>query len=411
MPLTKIEKVLSKGLDELKEKGTIKGKETVITGIKQAQESKGSRYFIEGYGSKEFLMMNSNSYLGMGLRKEVIEAEEKAAREFGAGPGAVRFISGTYESHVELEKRLAKFHNKEAGMIFSSAYAAIMGTLPPLISKDTIVISDQLNHNCIINAARLSRPKDKRIYSHNNTNELESNLKECIGICRRVIVVTDGIFSMRGDYAPLPEIADLAEKYDPKFEEGILTIVDDSHGVGAIGETGRGITEFTHENRIDILVATMGKALGVNGGYLVSTAKVVDYLRETSPFYVYTNPITVSEARATLKALEILDSDKGKGMLKHLCEMMAYFRKGLIDLGYEIVKGEHPIVPLMVRDTKKTVELVKYLKDNGILSTGIYYPVVPRGDEEIRFQICAEHTKSDIDYALKILKDYKETRL
>jgi len=411
MPLTRIEKVLSKGLDELKEKGTIKGKETVITGIKQAQESKGSRYFIEGYGSKEFLMMNSNSYLGMGLRKEVIEAEEKAAREFGAGPGAVRFISGTYESHVELEKRLAKFHNKEAGMIFSSAYAAIMGTLPPLISKDTIVISDQLNHNCIINAARLSRPKDKRIYNHNNTNELGSNLKECIGICRRVIIVTDGIFSMRGDYAPLPEIADLAEKYDPKFEEGILTIVDDSHGVGAIGETGRGITEFTHENRIDILVATMGKALGVNGGYLVSTAKVVDYLRETSPFYIYTNPITVSEARATLKALEILDSDKGKGMLKHLCEMMAYFRKGLIDLGYEIVKGEHPIVPLMVRDTKKTVELVKYLKDNGILSTGIYYPVVPRGDEEIRFQICAEHTKSDIDYALKILKDYKETRL
>ena len=411
MSLTKIEKVLSKGLDELKEKGTIKGKETVITGIKQARESKGPRYFIEGYGNKEFLMMNSNSYLGMGLRKEVIEAEEKAAKEFGAGPGAVRFISGTYESHVELEKRLAKFHNKEAGMIFSSAYAAIMGTLPPLISKDTIVISDQLNHNCIINAARLSRPKDKRIYSHNNTNELESNLKECLGICRRVIIVTDGIFSMRGDYAPLPEIADLAEKYDPKFEEGILTIVDDSHGVGAIGETGRGTTEFTHENRIDILVATMGKALGVNGGYLVSTAKVVDYLRETSPFYVYTNPITVSEARATLKALEILDSDKGKGMLKHLCEMMAYFRKGLIDLGYEIVKGEHPIVPLMIRDTKKTVELVKYLKDNGILSTGIYHPVVPRGDEEIRFQICAEHTKSDIDYALKILKDYKETRL
>ena len=403
MPLTKIEKVLSKGLDELKEKGTIKGKETVITGIKQAQESKGPRYFIEGYGNKEFLMMNSNSYLGMGLRKEVIEAEEKAAKEFGAGPGAVRFISGTYESHVELEKRLAKFHNKEAGMIFSSAYAAIMGTLPPLISKDTIVISDQLNHNCIINAARLSRPKDKRIYSHNNTNELESNLKECIGICRRVIIVTDGIFSMRGDYAPLPEIADLAEKYDPEFEEGILTIVDDSHGVGAIGETGRGTTEFTHENRIDILVATMGKALGVNGGYLVSTAKVVDYLRETSPFYIYTNPITVSEARATLKALEILDSDRGKEMLKHLREMTAYFRKGLIDLGYEVVKGEHPIVPLMIRDTKKTVELVKYLKDNGILSTGIYYPVVPRGDEEIRFQICAEHTKSDIDYVLSCI--------
>jgi len=390
MSLTKIEKVLSKALDELKEKGTLKGKETVATGIKQAQGDKGPRYFIEGYGNKEFLMMNSNSYLGMGLRREVIEAEEKAAKEFGAGPGAVRFISGSFKPHVELEEGLARFHNREAGMIFSSAYATIMGTLPLLISKDTIIISDQLNHNCIINAVRLSRPKDKKIYGHNNTNELESGIKECIGNCQRVIIVTDGIFSMRGDCAPLPEIADLAEKYDPEFEEGIITIVDDSHGVGAIGETGRGTTEFTHENRIDILVSTMGKALGVNGGYLVSDAKVVDYLRETSPFYIYTNPITVSESRAALKALEILDSDKGRKILKYLREMTAYFRQGLIDLGYEVVKGEHSIVPLMIRDTNKTVELVRYLKDNGILSTGIYYPVVPKGDEEIRFQICAE---------------------
>ena len=411
MSLTKIEKVLSKALDELKEKGTLKGKETVATGIKQAQGDKGPRYFIEGYGNKEFLMMNSNSYLGMGLRREVIKAEEKAAKEFGAGPGAVRFISGSYKPHVELEEGLARFHNREAGMIFSSAYATIMGTLPPLISKDTIIISDQLNHNCIINAVRLSRPKDKKIYSHNNTNELESSIKGCIGICQRVIIVTDGIFSMRGDCAPLPEIANLAEKYDPEFEEGIITIVDDSHGVGAIGETGRGTTEFTHENRIDILVSTMGKALGVNGGYLVSDAKVVDYLRETSPFYIYTNPITVSESRAALKALEILDSDKGRKILKYLREMTAYFRQGLIDLGYEVVKGEHPIVPLMIRDTNKTVELVRYLKDNGILSTGIYYPVVPKRDEEIRFQVCAEHTKYDIDSALKVLKDYKESHL
>ena len=408
MPLTKIEKALSKGLDELKEKGTIKGKETVITGIKQAQGSKGPRYFIEDYRNKEFLMMNSNSYLGMGLRKEVIEAEEKAAKEFGAGPGAVRFISGTYETHVELEKRLAKFHNREAGMIFSSAYAAMMGTLPLLVSKDTIVISDQLNHNCIINAARLSRPKDKRIYGHSNTNELESNLKECIGICRRVIIVTDGIFSMRGDYAPLPEIADLAEKYDPEFEEGILTIVDDSHGVGVIGETGRGTTEFTRENRIDILVATMGKALGVNGGYLVSDAKIIEYLRETAPFYIYSNPITVPEASAALKALEILDGDTGRRMLKYLHQTTMYFREGLIDLGYEVIKGNHPIVALMIRDTKRTVELVKYLKDSGILVTGLTYPVVPKGDEEIRLQISAEHTKYDINYALEVLGKYKE---
>ncbi|MBA7505252.1 2-amino-3-ketobutyrate coenzyme A ligase [subsurface metagenome] len=407
MSLSKIEKVLSQELSGLKEKGSLKGEETVITGVKQPQGDKGPRYFIQGYGDKEFLKMNSNSYLGMGLRKEVIEAEEEATKEFGAGPGAVRFISGTYKPHVELERRLARFHNKEAGMIFSSAYATVMGILSPLISKDTIVISDALNHNSIINAIRLSRPKDKKIYGHNNMDELESAIKESLGNCQRAIIVTDGIFSMRGDHASLSEIADLAEKYDPEFEEGILTIVDDSHGVGAIGETGRGVTEFTHEDRIDILVSTMGKALGINGGYLVSDAKVIEYLRETAPFYIYSNPITVSEASAALKTLEILDSDTGRKLLKYLRETTAYFRKGLVDLEYEVIKGEHPVVPLMVRDTKKTIALVKYLKDKGILSTGLYYPVVPKGDEEIRFQICADHTKYDVDYVLEVLKEYK----
>ncbi|MEA1965475.1 MAG: aminotransferase class I/II-fold pyridoxal phosphate-dependent enzyme [Candidatus Aerophobetes bacterium] len=407
MSLSKIEKVLSRELNELKQRGSLKGEETVVTGVKQAQGGKGPRYFIRGYGDKEFLRMNSNSYLGMGLRKEVIEKEEEAARKFGAGPGAVRFISGTYEPHIELEKRLARFHSREAGMIFSSAYATVMGILSPLISKDTMVISDALNHNCIINALRLSRPKDKKIYSHNNMEELDSDIKKCFGNCERVIIVTDGIFSMRGDNAPLPEIADLVEKYSSEFEEGILTIVDDSHGVGAIGETGRGTMEFTHENRVDILVSTMGKGLGINGGYLVSDAKIIDYLRETAPFYIYSNPITVSEASSALRALEILDSEMGRKMLKYLCELTAYFRKGLIDLGYEVIKGEHPVVPLMVRDTRKTIRLVKYLKDNGILSTGIYYPVVPKGDEEIRFQICADQTKSDINYLLKVLEEYR----
>ncbi|MCD6237724.1 MAG: aminotransferase class I/II-fold pyridoxal phosphate-dependent enzyme, partial [Thermotogae bacterium] len=308
----------------------------------------------------------------------------------------------------ELEKKLAEFHNREAAMIFSSAYATVMGILSPLISKETVVISDELNHNCIINAVRLSRPKDKKIYKHNDINELESAIKEAIGNCKRVIVVTDGIFSMRGDHAPLPEIASLAEKYDSEFEEGIITIVDDSHGVGAIGETGRGTTEYTHEDRIDILVSTMGKALGVNGGYVVSDAKVIEFLRETAPFYIYSNPITVSEASAALKALEILDSDVGRKLLRHLHDMTKRFEQGLIDMGYEVIRGEHPVVPLMIRDTQKTSDLVHYLKENGILATGLNYPVVPKGDEEIRFQICADHTEYDIDYALGVLRKYKE---
>jgi glycine C-acetyltransferase len=409
MPLDRTKNVLIAYLKDLEEKGVLKGKETVITGIKPAQGDKGPRYFIEGYGEKEFLRMNANNYLGMSLRKEVIEAEEKAVKEFGAGPGAVRFISGTYTPHVLLEKKLAEFHGKEAAMIFSSAYSTVMGILTPMITQDTIVISDELNHNCIINAIKLSRPKDKKVYKHNDMAGLKEMLESSIGNGKRVVVVTDGIFSMRGDNAPLKEIADLAEKYNANFEEGVLTFVDDSHGVGAIGETGRGTTEYTHEDRIDVLIATLGKALGVNGGYVASSAEVIKFLRETAPFYIYSNPITPSEASAALTSLEILDSDKGKALLKHLHNMTTRFRSGLEDLGYEVIKGEHPIVPLMVRDTQKTTELVAYLKENGILATGLNFPVVPKGDQEIRFEICADHTESDINYALQVLRKYKET--
>ena len=409
MSLEKVKGSLSAHLKKLEEAGTLKGNEAVITGIKPAEGKKGPRYFIEGYGDKEFLRMNANNYLGMSLNKEVIKAEEEAAEKFGAGPGAVRFISGTYSVHKALEKKLAEFHNREDCMIFSAAYATVMGILPPLITKDTIVISDELNHNCIINAIRLAKPKDKKIYKHNDANDLERALKESVGNAKRVIVVTDGIFSMRGEWAPLNEIADLAEKYNDKFEEGVITVVDDSHGVGAIGETGRGTTEFLHENRIDILVATLGKALGVNGGYVVSDKTVIDYLRETAPFYIYSNPITPGEAAASLKALEILDSEKGRKLMNHLHDMTKRFEDGLEKMGYEIIPGAHPVVPLMIRDTKKTKELVQFLIDNGILATGLAYPVVPKGDEEIRFQICADHTEFDIDYALSVLKKYKDT--
>jgi len=407
MPLNKLEEVVSHKLMELEKEGTLKGKEWVITGIKKRQGNKGPRYLIKGEDGKEFLKMDSNSYLGMSLKKQVIEAEEEAARKFGTGPGAVRFIHGTYLPHVELEEKLAKFHKKEAGMIFSSAYSTMCGILIPLISRDTIVISDELNHNCIINGIRLARPRDKKIYRHLDMEDLEAKIKECVGKCSRIAIVTDGVFSMRGDYPDLKRLVELAREYNEEFKEGIFTIVDDSHGVGAFGRTGRGTCEVTGENEVDILVSTMGKALGVNGGYLVTSSKIIEYLRETAPFYIYSNPITPSEAAAALKALEILDSEEGKKMLEHLREMTDYFRQGLIDLGYEVTGKEHPIVSVMVRDTKKTEELVDYLKKNMILVVGLKYPVVPRGDESIRFQISADHTRYDVDCVLKALKEYK----
>lgn len=410
MSVKKLEHVLSEKLHELKERGALKGKEMVITGIKHAEDKRGPRFLIEGHGEKEFLRMNSNSYLGMSLYREVIEAEEEAARTYGAGPGAVRFISGTYQPHIELEKKLAEFHKRESAMIFSSAYAAVVGIVSPLIDNETIVISDELNHNCIINAIRLSRPKIKEIYKHLDMTDLEDRIRNALGKVRRVLVITDGIFSMRGDYAPLNIMVEIAKKYDSEFEEGMSVIVDDSHGVGAFGKTGRGTEEYTNAEGIDIIVATLGKALGVNGGYLASTSTVTNYLRETAPFYIYSNPITPSEASSAIKALDILDSERGRRLLENLRKLTKRLEKGLVDLGYEIIESEHPIVPLMIRDTRRTSELVQYLTEHGILATGLNYPVVPRGDEEIRFQVSADHSEYDIDYVLGVLMRFKETR-
>lgn len=407
MSVEALEGVLNERLDELKVEGTLKGKEMVITGVKPAEPGKGPRYYIEGQGDKEFLKMNANSYLGLSLNQEVIEAEEETTRKFGAGPGAVRFISGTYQPHVELEKRLAKFHGREAAMIFSSAYSTVMGILTPLISGDTVVISDELNHNCIINAIRLSRPAGKAIYKHLDMADLDAKLKENVGNGKRAIVLTDGIFSMRGDYAPLDSIVDICKRYDSRYEEGVITVVDDSHGVGSFGKTGRGVEEYTNK-KVDVLVATLGKALGVNGGYVVASSTIIDYLRETAPFYIYSNPITASEAAASMKALEILDSERGLKLLEHMRGLTKRFENGLHQSGFEIISSEHPVVPLMIRDTQKTTELVRYLFDNGILATGLNYPVVPKGDEEIRCQITADQTENDIDYVLGVLKRYKE---
>lgn len=403
MSLEKLEIPLKQQLEAIDSKGVSKRHEKIITGIMGAEGGFGPRIYLAGEGDKPFVQMNSNSYLGLSTEKDVIQAEEEASHQFGTGPGAVRFISGTFEPHVTLEKKLAAFYGRETAMIFSAAYSAVMGVLPQLITEETVVISDELNHNCIINAIRLARPAEKAVYRHLDMEDLEAAIKRYSGKCRRMIVVTDGIFSMRGDHAPLDEIVGICKKHEEKFEEGIITVVDDSHGVGAFGKTGRGTEEVTSA-KVDIHIATLGKALGVNGGYVVSSETVINYLRETAPFYIYSNPITPSEAAAAIKSLDILDSPRGLKLLEKLRTLTRKLEEGLKDLGYETIPGEHPIVPLMIRDTEKTSRLVKHLFENGILATGLNFPVVPKGDEEIRFQVSANHTEKDIDYLLGVLK-------
>ena len=407
MALTGIEPILHEKLAELDRRGTRKGDEQVICGVKPAANGLGPRYQLTGQGEEEFLRMNSNSYLGLGLHPAVIAAEEAGVKAFGVGPGAVRFISGSHAPHLQLEARLARFHQRPAAMLFSAAYATVMGVLPQLIDAETAVVSDELNHNCIINAIRLARPAAKAVYKHNDMDDLEAALQKLIGQAQRVLVVSDGIFSMRGDHAPLDRLVALCGQYEGRFPQGIITVVDDSHGVGAFGATGRGVEEHC-DARADILIGTLGKAFGVNGGYLAASETVIRYLRETAPFYIYSNPITPAEAAAALKAVDIVDSEEGVRLLAHLREMTRRFEDGLAALGCEFLPGPHPIVPLLVRDTARTGQLVDILFSRQILATGIKFPVVPRGDEEIRFQINASHTEADIDSVLVALRDFRQ---
>jgi glycine C-acetyltransferase len=402
MPIEKLTPLLDEKLAEFKESGRLKGAEAVTTGVVEPRAGKGPRFLIEGEGNRPFLRMNSNSYLGLSFATRVMEAEEEAVRRYGVGPGAVRFISGTWAPHVKLEKRLADFHGREAAMLFSSAYATVMGVIPPLVSSETVVISDELNHNSIINAISLSRPAEKRIYKHLDFGELTRQLGAFTNKCKRAVVVTDGVFSMRGDHAGLDEIMRIVAQFHPLYAEGVIVIADDSHGVGAFGTRGRGTEEIVGA-KVDVLIGTLGKAFGVNGGYVTTSQTVVSFLRETSPFYIYSNPITPAEAEAARVSVERVDSEEGRALLAHLKAMTDRFREGLRKLGLETVEGEHPVVPLLVRDTARTAAIVAHLRESGILATGLAFPVVPRGEEEIRFQISADHSTADIDEALGAL--------
>ena len=400
----RLDSALSDELDDLRDSGTAKGAEAVITAVIPPRAGLGPRYRLADI-DRDFLRMNSNGYLGLSRHPAVVDAEERATREFGAGPAAVRFISGTYQTHVDLESRLSGFHGRQGTVVYSSAYAAVVSTMTSLVDKDTVVLSDELNHNCIINGVRMSRPGARAVYPHLDMNALDAALDEHAGSARRAIVVTDGVFSMRGDFADLSAITEIAASHDGDYPENVVVVVDDSHGIGAYGQMGRGTEEVTG-GVADVLIGTLGKAFGVNGGYVTGSETLSTYLREKGPMYIYSNPITPGEAAAAEMAVTILDSPEGIELLEHLAQMTARFESGLVDRGFETIPGPHPVVPLMVRDTGRTSALVDHLFGNGILATGLNYPVVPRGDEEIRFQVNADHTPADIDYVLGVLTEF-----
>lgn len=403
MSIEKLDLALVDELESLKLEGRAKPPERVITGYIAPKDGRGPRYTLAGVEG-EFVRLNSNSYLSLSNHPELIRAADEATHACGVGPGAVRFIDGTFSYHKKLEERIAAFVDKPAAKIFNSAYTSNCGLALAIGSKKTHWIGDQLNHNSIIRAMRISGvpSNHKGIFAHNDMDDLRRCFAEVPEGIERVVVIFDGIFSMRGDFAPIDQILPICKEHESRFRDGIITVVDDSHGIGAYGDTGRGTPE--HAGAVpDIIIGTFGKAFGVNGGFIAASETVVEAVRQKADTYIYTNPLSVADCAAATKALDICDSEEGLQLLAHLKARTTQFREGLAKLGLESIPGPHPVVPLMVRDTAKTHQMVEHLFQKGILVVGLTFPVVPRGDESIRFQINAAHTESDINYVLECL--------
>ncbi len=403
MSLKQLDKALKEELAGLQKEGRTKPPERIITGYLPPTDLRGPRYTLQDE-EKQFIRMNSNSYLSLSNHPQLIAVADAATQACGVGPGAVRFIDGTFSYHIELEQGISRFLDKPAAKIFNSAYTSNCGLALAIGNKTTHWIGDQLNHNSIIRAMRIAGVPsgNKSIYAHNDMDELRKCLDSVGKDIDRVVVIFDGIFSMRGDYAPIDKILAITNEFDQQFRDGVITVVDDSHGIGAYGATGRGTAEFSG-GVPDIIVGTFGKAFGVNGGFLAGSDTLIETVRQKADTYIYTNPLSVADCAAATMALEICDSQEGMMLLENLKNRTNQFRDGLEKLGLETIPGPHPVVPVMVRDTAKTHALVKHLFDNGVLVVGLTFPVVPRGDESMRFQINAAHTESDINHVLGVL--------
>ena len=408
MSLDRLNAALLQEVADLEREGRAKAPERVSTGYVPARGDRGPRCTLRDTEG-EFLRMNSNSYLSLSNHPAVIAAADEATHRFGTGPGAVRFIDGTSASHVGLEGHIATFVGRPAARVFNSAYTSVLGLGITLTGPGTYWIGDELNHNCIIRAMRIANvPRDQRaIYRHNDLDDLRRQLDAVPAGTQRIVVIFDGIFSMRGDHAPLAEIDSLVRRYEDRAWDGVVTVMDDSHGIGAYGPAGRG-TEGHCDARADVLIGTLGKAFGVNGGFIAGSVELIEAVRQKADTYIYTNPLGAADCAAATAAIDIADGPEGRERLANLKARTMQFREGLAALGLESIPGPHPVVPLLVRDTDRTRATVRGLFERQILAVGLTYPVVPRGDETIRFQVNAAHTEADIAQVLDALREIRD---
>lgn len=397
-----------------------------VARIDDAAISKRFEHLIEDFNSdpspkaiiegQVISIFNSNDYLGLRHHDALKQAEHNASSKLGTGPGAVRFISGSFAIHRQLEKKLAAFHGREDAMVFSSAFATNLAVIfslikgqnkDSLVSGDTLVISDELNHRSIIDGVRLANlgSEAKLIFKHLDNNSLAEVLRTNSDKFDRAVIITDGVFSMLGEYQNLKAMRDVVDQYDDKFKEGVLLIVDDCHGVAAFGKTGRG-TEEVSGAKADVLVGTLGKGFGADGGYVVADQIVIDYLRESAATYIYSNSISPGTAAAASASLDVLNSEEGMEMIEKLANNVNDLKTQLSEKGFKFAADSiHPIQAVLIGDTTKTRDLTQEMYKRGFLVTNINYPVVPRGRDEIRVQLSASHTKEDIAAFVQTFSD------
>ena len=353
---------------------------------------------------KELLNFCSNNYLGMANNEHVIAAAKKALDKYGFGMASVRFIAGTQNQHLLLEKEISTFLSTEATILFPSCFDANGGVFEALLDENDAIISDSLNHASIIDGIRLCKAKRFR-YQNRDMADLETQLKEVQGV-RTILIVTDGVFSMDGHLAPLSEICDLAEKF------GALVMVDDSHATGFIGTTGAGTPQhFGVEDRVDILSGTLGKALGgASGGYISSRhPEIVDMLRQKARPYLFSNSVPPSVVAGTIAALDIIT--RHPGLAWKTMENATLFRSLMVEQGFDLIPGEHPIVPVMFADEHTAVAMAKALFDRGIYAVAFSYPVVPMGKARIRIQLSASHTEAEIRRCVDAFVEARQVKL
>ncbi len=378
-------------LDAIREAGTYK-EERIITTPQRSR--------IDTTKAKAVVNMCANNYLGLSDNPELIAAAKASYDEWGFGLSSVRFICGTQGIHKQLEARIAKFTGMEDAILYSSCFDANGGLFETLLGPEDAVISDELNHASIIDGVRLCKAKRLR-YHNNDMEDLKAKLEEAKD-CRIKLIATDGVFSMDGYIANLKGICDLAEQYDA------LVMVDDSHAVGFMGEHGRGTAEHCGVmGRVDIITGTFGKALGgASGGYTAARKEIIDLLRQRSRPYLFSNTLAPAICAATIKTIDLLESSTELRDRVHA--NANYFRKEMEKLGFDLLPGEHPIVPIMLYDAKVAQEFANRMLDKGVYVTGFSYPVVPMGKARVRTQISAGHTKEDLDFAVKCFGEVKQ---